>query len=302
MMYQRMAQLFLGAAFLAAFAPLGVRPAAGFGAAATVALASLALAAAGLWLIGAQSARAIAARPTFLPGALLAASPIALLALAATAGVPTAALPADFLLNTTGLLLGAALLFVGFALLAVRLWESGERVLSALGMAALLVGTTLWVANLVARYAVVASGAAPLHAAAEADYWLASSYLLGVSGEPSWLAFLLVWLDMLQLAYLLLTYLSAAAFWLAVVRAGWAAQTGGRFAALLALLLALAIPAGALLAAVGVRPAAMLVFVVTIPFMSTILPCFLGLALLRRGAAAIPERHHHPIAEPAGAR
>ena len=300
-MYPRVAQFFLGTALLVAFAPLGVRPAAGFGAAVAVALASLALAAAGLRLAGVRAGQGGATHPAFLPGALLIASPIALLALAATAGVPTAARPADFLLNTTGLLIGAALLFVGFALLALRLWEAGERALPMLGMAALLIGTTLWVANLVARYAVVASGAAPLHAAAEADYWQASSYLLGLSAEPSWLAFLLVWLDLLQLAYLLLAYLCAAVFWLAAGRVGWVWPVRGRFAATLGTALALAIPAGALMAASGFQPAAALVFVVTIPFMSAILPYFLGLRLLSRDEVTLP-MPRRAVAELASAR
>jgi hypothetical protein len=287
-MHPRMAQLFLGTALLVAFAPLGVRPAAGFGAAVAVAGASLLLAAAGLRLVGMREGQDGAQHPIMLPGALLIASPIVLLAFAATAGVPTAARPVDFLLNTTGLLLGAALLFAGFALLALRLWEAGERALPILGTAALLVGTPLWVANLVARYAIVASGAAPLHAAAEANYWQASSYLLGLSAEPTWLAFLLVWLDMLQLAYLLLAYLCAAMFWLAAGRSGWVWRMCGRIAAALAIALALTIPAGALMAANGFQPAAALVFVVTIPFMSAILPYFLGLTLLSRSEFALP--------------
>ena len=288
--FQRAITIYPWAALFIAFAPLGVRPAAGIGAALAVAIANLALVAAGVWLVGARAEEAGRARAhsAFLPGALLLAGPLALLALAAVTGEPTASRRAEFLVNATGLLLGALLLLLGFTLLAARLWAVGERALPTLGLTGLTVGTALWVANLVARYAVVASGAAGLHAAIEGDYWVASRYLLGLPGEPSWLAFLLVWLDMLQLAYLVAAYLCAAAFAAALARAGWLGRVGGRITTALGLALALAVVLGILLAAAGSRGGALLAFALTIPFMSAILPYSLGVALLGRGDRAAP--------------
>ncbi len=301
-MLRRMTESYLWVAFIAAFAPLGVRPVAGLSAATAVVIANLALVAAGVWLTGARARRGRPARPAFLSAALLVAGPLALLALAALTGEPTAARPADFLLNTTGLLLGALLLFLGFVLLAARLWADGERALPTVGVTVLALGTALWVTNLIARFAVVASGAAALHAAVEGEYWVAYRYLLGLPGEPSWLAFLLVWLDMLQLAYVVTAYLGAEAFGAALARAGWIGRPGGWLATALGLALALAVTGGVLLAVGGSRPAAWLVYILTIPFMSAILPYFLGVALLRRGAAIAAEHRHSPVAAFAGAR
>ena len=173
----------------------------------------VALTAAAIWKVGAAktSVGRVREHPAFLPGVLLFAGPLALLLGASVTGEPTAARPGDYLLNTTAILLGSVILVGGFVALSARLWEAGQRLLPALGLAGLMVGSAVWLVNLVFRYAVVASGAAGSQAEVEDRAWVANEYLRGLQGEPSWMEFLLVWTDMLQLAFVLLAYVSAAA-------------------------------------------------------------------------------------------
>ena len=246
----------------------------------------VALIGAAIWKKGAAKTKSGLARehPAFAPGVLLVAGPLTLLLGASVTGEPTAARPGDYLLNTTALLLGSVILIAGFVVLFGRLWEAGERLPPLLGLAGLLVGAALWSANLIFRYAVVASGASGLQAAVEDLAWVAHEYLLGLPGEPSWMEFLLVWTDMLQLAFVLLAYLTAAAFGAALVRVGWIGKTGGRVFVTLNLALALAMTAGLILAGSGSAAVAWTVFILAIPFMVFILPYFVGVALMNAGA------------------
>jgi hypothetical protein len=242
----------------------------------------VALTATAIWKIGAaktQSGR-VREHPAFLPGVLLAAGPLALLLGASVTGEPTASRPGDYLLNTTAILLGSVILVAGFAVLFARLWETGERLFPLLGLTGLLVGAAPWLANLVFRYAVVASGAAGLQAEVEDRAWVANEYLRGLQGEPSWMEFLLVWTDMLQLAFVLLAYLAAAAFGAALIKAGWIGKTGGHVFVGLNLALALIVTAGIILAGSGSTAAAWTAYILTIPFMVFILPYFVGVALI----------------------
>ncbi len=245
----------------------------------------VALTAAALRQIGATKAGAGPTRehPAFLPGVLLLAGPLALLLGASVTGEPTAALPGDYLLNTTAILLGSLILVAGFVVLLARLWEAGQRLLPALGAAALLAGSAVWLANLVFRYAVVASGAAGMQAVVEDRAWVANEYLRGLQGEPSWMEFLLVWTDMLQLAFVLLAYLAAAAFGASLVRAGYLGHLGGGVFVALNLALTLAVTAGVILAGNGGAVAAWTAYILTAPFMVFILPYFAGVALVRSG-------------------
>jgi hypothetical protein len=246
------------------------------------------LTAAAIWKIGAaktNSGRA-SEHPTFLPGVLLVAGPLALLLGASVTGEPTAARPGDYLLNTTAILLGSLILLSGFVVLSTRLWEAGERLLPALGLAGLLVGGAVWLANLVFRYAVVASGAAGLQAEVEDRAWVANEYLRGLEGEPSWMEFLLVWTDMLQLTFVLIAYLATAALGAALMRAGWLGKGGGSIFVALDLALAVAVTAGILLAGGGSTVAAWTAYILTVPFMVFILPYFVGVALVRHGGRA----------------
>lgn len=246
----------------------------------------VALTAAAIWKIGAAKTDSgrVREHPAFLPGMLLLAGPLTLLLGASVTGEPTAARPGDYLLNTTAILLGSLILVAGFVTLFAKLWETGERLLPALGLAGLLVGAAPWLANLVFRYAVVASGAAGSQARVEDRAWVANEYLRGLEGEPSWMEFLLVWTDMTQLAFVLLAYLSAAAFGAALMRAGWIGKIGGNAFVALNFALAFAVGTGILLAGGGSVAAAWTAYVLTIPFMVFILPYFVGVALIRRGS------------------
>jgi hypothetical protein len=245
----------------------------------------VALTAAAVWKAGTVKTKVARGRdlPSFLPGVLLFSGPLVLLLGASVTGEPTAARPGDYLLNTTAILVGSLILIGGFVALAARLWEMGQRLLPALGLATLLVGTAMWLANLVFRYAVVASGAASLQASVEDRAWVANEYLRGLEGAPSWMELLLVWTDMLQLAFVLLAYLAAAALGAASVRVGWIGWAGGGVFVGLNLALGLAVATGVILAGYSSTVGAWTAYVLTIPFMVFVLPYFLGAALLQGG-------------------
>lgn len=258
----------------------------------------VALTAVAVWKIGAVKTSAGRNRehPSFLPGALLASGPLALLLGASVTGEPTAARPGDYLLNTTAILVGSAILLGGFVALFLRLWETGQRLLPTLGLAGLLIGGAVWLANLLFRYAVVASGAAGFQAEVENSAWVANEYLRGLEGEPSWMEFLLVWTDMLQLAFVLLAYLAAAALGAALSRAGWLGRFGGGVFVGLNLALAFAAGGGIVLAGYGSAAGAWTAYVLTIPFMVFVLPYFVGVALLRRGGGGKRTSHKDGVA------
>ena len=275
--------------------PVGLlRDAAGTGALLCGYAAFVALTAAAIFAVGAEKTGqggTASEGATFLPGLLLAVGPLVLLLGASVTGEPTASLPGDYVLNTTAILLGSVILIGGFLTLAERLWEAGQRLLPMLGLAGLLVGAAVWLANLVFRYAIVASGAAGLQARVEARAWVAHEYLRGLEGPPSWMELLLVWTDMLQITFVLLSYLSAA-FGVAMVRAGWLGRLGGGLFISLNVALTVVVLAGIILADVSVV-AAWTAYILTIPFMVFIMPYFVGVALmrpLRRKSAARGQR------------
>ena len=246
----------------------------------------VAVTAVAVWKVGSAKAESGVVRehPAFLPGALLLSGPLALALGAFVTGEPTAARPGDYLLNTTAILLGSGILVAGFVVLFARLFEAGEQLLPLLGIVGLLVGSAVWLANLLFRYAVVASGAAELQAAVEDRAWVAHGYLRGLEGVPSWMEFLLVWTDMAQLTFVLMAYLATAAFGAALTRAGWVGGIGGSVFVGLNLALALTVTLGIILAASGSAVAAWTAFVLSIPFMVFVLPYFMGVVILGRGS------------------
>lgn len=93
--------------------------------------------------------------------------------------------------------------------------------------------------------------------------------------------FMLVWTDLLQLTFVLLAYLAAAAFGAAAVRAGYLGKTGGGVLVSLNLALVVVVAASIILAGTGSVIAAWTAFILTAPFMVFVLPYFLGTALVR---------------------
>ena len=183
------------------------------------------------------------------------------------------------MLNTTGILVGSLVLIAGFVALSGRLWEGGQHLLPAIGMAGLVSGASVWLANLVFRYAIVASGASSLQAMVEDRAWVANEYLRSLKGTPSWMDLMLVWTDMLQLAFVVLAYL-AAALGAALVGAGWLGRFGGSVFVGLNVALAFALISGIILAGYGSVPGAWMAYVLSIPFMVFVLPYFLGAIFL----------------------
>jgi hypothetical protein len=247
----------------------------------------VALFAAAVWRVGATKTNAglIREQPPYLPGVLLLAGPLALLLGASVTGEPTASRPGDYVLNTSALLVGSLVLIGGLVVLSVKLWEAGQRLLPALGLAGLVSGAAVWLANLVFRYAIVASGASGLQAEAEDQAWAANEYLRGLEGTPSWIDLLLVWTDMLQLTYVVLAYLATAALGASLVRANWLGRFGGGVFTGLNVALAFTAISGVILAGYGSAAGAWTAYVLTIPFMVFVLPYFLGAVLLSSKAA-----------------
>lgn len=149
--------------------------------------------------------------------------------------------------NAAVLAAAGAIPLTGAVLLAVRMWDGPGRGPAALAVTALVVGTTCYLANLLARAAVVLSGAAPAQAAVEDEAWQAHAYLRGLAGEPDPLTLLLVWLDLMQVAYVVLAYLGAGMLAVAAHRAGWLATGSAGAVAALGVGLAAAVTVGAIL-------------------------------------------------------
>jgi hypothetical protein len=196
------------------------------------------------------------------------------------------------LANAAVLGAAGAVLLACAVVLALRVGPGG-RGPAALGVVALGVGSAGYLLNLLFRGAVVASGAAAQQAAVEDAAWWAASYLSGLDGEPGLMTVLLVWSDLTQLAYLVLAHagfgaLAAALGFRGVARAGFG------LAGLAVAGVAVAALAPGTAGAVGAWTA----FVVTIPFMSTLVPYALGVALLRAGNPAArsekPEKPEKP--------
>jgi len=229
------------------------------------------------------------------PATLLVAIAPALFVGVGFAGPPTAEEPGLMLLNTAALMVVALVLL----LVAVRIvvdHRASPYVGAAVPALLLLVmGSTLYLANLVARVAVVLSGAAEQQAAVEDRAWVAFEYLRGLDGSPDFTVYLLVWLDLLQLAYLATTYVAFAAIALLLQRQGLVSHRSGTVvrggAHALAAVLVIGVAAAAILPSDADLVPAWAAFVTSIPFMSTVAPFALGVALLRaRTASAVPSK------------
>lgn len=186
-------------------------------------------------------------------------------------GPPTADEPVVLVLNTTALVAAAVMLVIGTAVWARKVPGTA----SWLSVLLLALGTAGYLANLMSRYAVVLAGATADQAAVEDRAWQAFSYLQGLDGPATFVTFLLVWMDLLQLAYIVSCYLSAGLLAFALHRAG---RLRGRVLAITGLALAGLLVLG--MATGSVLPAgAYLAFGLSIPFTSTILPVLISAQL-----------------------
>ncbi len=202
----------------------------------------------------------------------------------AWAGPPTAAAPGPMMVNTAVLLGVALLLLVVTTSMVVARRDSPSVAGVFPGLALLLLGTTLYVGNLVARLAVVFSGAAAEQAEVEATAWMASEYLRGLDPAPEYLAYLLTWFDLLQLGYVVTVYVAFAGLARLLQAHNEISARAGRGIEVSAVMLSAAVVLGVGLAAALPRELdavpAWAAFVASIPFMTTLLPFGLGIALL----------------------
>ncbi|WP_067658046.1 hypothetical protein [Nocardia harenae] len=212
--------------------------------------------------------------------ALLVAAAIGLFAVAGGTGAPTAAAPAAMALNTAVLFAVALVLFGAVCGVAVRL----RRVAELPVLAVFALGTGGFLLNLLARAAILLTGAAGEQRAVEATHWSAESYLRGLPGPPGFFGYTLVWLDLVQLAYVCSAFAAAAALARAARRAGLLPHRTGRALTALPAALALGLIASTTAALALPRSAdavpAALAFALSIPFMATLAPFLLGAALL----------------------
>jgi hypothetical protein len=230
----------------------------------------------------------------------LAATPVFLFGLVGLAGAPTGDEPNLYQANTAILLVVAVELVLAAVGLALRHRRSPAAGLAAATTVLLVLGSAGYLVNLLGRFAVVLTGLSDRQAALEDEYWVAAEYLRGLpeNGDP--LAYLLTWMDLVQLGYVVTAYVAAAGLarllrtervvahraGLVLERAAWTA------AALLAGSIALAI---ALPRAHDAAPAA-LAFALSIPFMTTLLPFALAAgALWHTPVATAPGRTEEEV-------
>jgi len=218
----------------------------------------------------------------------LAVSGPGLFAFVGFTGPPTAADPGLMMFNTGALLVVAIWLLVVATVLATssRMLDSGI----VAGLMLMVIGTGIYVVNLLARFAVVLSGAADQQASAEGTAWVAYEYLRGLDGTPDFVTYLLVWLDLLQLGYVATVYVCFAAVARGLRIRGSVPERVGRVVERAGFVLAAAIMLGVVLAIVLPRDLdlvpAWAAFVASIPFMTTLLPSMLGAAMLATNADA----------------
>ncbi|MET0865758.1 MAG: hypothetical protein ABWZ98_15620 [Nakamurella sp.] len=225
---------------------------------------------------------------------------VGLFAVVGFTGIPSAGEP-DLLMLNTAALLGTAVVLLVAATSLLWMHRDSPRVTSVVPtVVVFVVGSTLYVANLLARVAVVLSGAAQQQAAVEDTAWVAHEYLRGLYPAPDFMGYLLVWMDLLQLAYVVSAFLAVAA--VARLLGGRAIAGGaGRVLRIAGNILAAVIVIGVALAVVLPRDfdavPAWAAFVASIPFMTTLLPFVLGLAMLHSSARRFTS--HPPTESPA---
>src|SRR5918998_1329805 len=184
-------RIYLPIAFFVAFFAIFIGPAGTLGPpAAPVAYTGfVVITAAVLWKIGGGKAEGglVRGSPPFLPGVLFISGPPALL-------------------------LGVSVVLIGYAILSARLWEAGQRPLATLGIVGFAIGFVIFAANMLFRYAVIASGAAGGFVVADKVVFPTLGEIpFPLPSDPSWLVFTYVWVTLMLAAYGLISSLVPAA-------------------------------------------------------------------------------------------
>ncbi|MBF6339360.1 hypothetical protein IU450_26205 [Nocardia abscessus] len=230
--------------------------------------------------------------PRQLPAVTLVAAAIVLFAIAGFTGEPTASRPSSMVVNTAVLLVVSIAVLVGAVGLLLQFRRSPRVGVAVPAMVVFGLGTGGFVLNLLARLAIVLTGAEEQQLAVEATHWSAAQYLRGTTGPVDFVGYTLVWLDLVQIAYVVSAYAAAAALaWLAVGESAVPRRIGTVLtAAGCVLAVALSAGAGAAIALPHAADAvpATVAFVTSIPFMATLIPYALGAAILATAAHRSP--------------
>jgi hypothetical protein len=209
---------------------------------------------------------------------------IGLFALCGFTGGPTARHPASMMVNTAALLVMSVALLTGAVGLLLQHRRSDSIATAVRAIVLLAVGTCGFCMNLLARFAIVLTGADQQQLAVEESHWMAWRYLRGLDGPVDFVGYTLVWLDLVQLAYICTAYMAAAALARLVTAEAAVPRRAGVVLARTGYGLAVALSAGAVLAVVMPRSVdelpAIIAFVTSIPFMATLVPFALGVTVL----------------------
>lgn len=206
--------------------------------------------------------------------------PALLFTFASYTGGPTGDAPELYVVNTVALVLCAGALIMAVGGWTAVLWDGIGRSRAFLALLLLLLGSAGFFANLISRFAVVLSGSAPAQYAVEARAWMASEYLQGLADNGNFMVLLLVWMDLLQVAYVVLTYLAMVLLTGSLHRAGRLTRRAARTLSILGATLAGLTVVGAAIAT-RVPVGADIAFGLTIPFMTTLLPVLLASTVSR---------------------
>ena len=227
-----------------------------------VAAIHLAVIAAALWALGGMAAFRVSPGP--LASALLILGSVIF-----WMGVVTwptnklesiAAHPANQWATTVLFLLAALTTLAGFAVLSTVLCESGDRILSQLGLISFLVAIVFWALHLAFRVTVV------LHAAEQ----------IALTGAaPPWFEPLRAWAELMFDIYMVMAYLAIAAYGAAMRKTGWAGKAWGRAFVVFGLVAAVGFVA-------GLRP-------FHPPLNVQLAPYAMGMLILRRAAQRATE-------------
>jgi len=234
-----------------------------------------------LWLAYAVAAYLLIRRHG--PAAWFAVPAAVLFGLVAFTGGPTGDAPGLYAVNTVALVLCAVAILLVSGTWAATLWDSPGRRPAVVAVLLLLLGSAGYFANLISRFAVILSGSAPAQFAVEARAWMASEYLQGLDDNGNFMVLFLVWMDLLQVAYVVLTYLAMVLLTGSLHRAGRLTGRTARTLTILGGTLAGLTVVGAAIAT-RVPIGADIAFGLTIPFMTTLLPVLLASTVSRTSA------------------